>query len=102
MIKPDLDTIPVEAAIYRRLVEHLMHQRTDVRDRDLMSVAGFCRDCMAQWCREAAQARGITMSEQEARESVYGMPWQQCKAMQRPDITADVPATSRPPEQDRC
>ncbi|MBA3485813.1 MAG: DUF1244 domain-containing protein [Lysobacter sp.] len=102
MIEPDLDTISIEAAIYRRLVEHLMHQRTDVRDRDLMSVAGFCRNGLAQWYREAAEARGITLSEEEARESVYGMPWQQCKAMQRPDITADVPAISRPPEAGRC
>ena len=85
MIKPDLDTIQIEAATYRRLVQYLMQERPDVRNVDLMAVAGFCRNCLADWYREAAETRGITMTRDEAREAVYGMPFKQWQARDRHD-----------------
>ena len=80
MTTPDLDTLHIEAATFRRLVEHLMHERPDVRNIDLMAVAGFCRNCLADWYRDASEARGITMTRAEAREAVYGMAYEQWKA----------------------
>jgi hypothetical protein len=69
----------LEAAAYRRLVEHL-RGRSDVQNIDLMTLAGFCRNCLADWYREAAEEAGIALPKDEAREIVYGMPyrdWQQ-------------------------
>jgi hypothetical protein len=64
----------LEAAVYRRLVEHL-RLRTDVQNIDLMNLAGFCRNCLSNWMKEAADARGLAMSKDESREIVYGMPY---------------------------
>ncbi len=64
----------LEAAAYRRLVEHL-RQRTDVQNIDLMNLAGFCRNCLSNWYQEAAGNRGIELDKMEAREIVYGMPY---------------------------
>lgn len=94
MTETDLETIQIEAATYRRLVQHLMHDRPDVQDIDLMTIAGFCRSCLADWYREAAEARGITMTEGEAREAVYGMPFDQWKAMHQRDAIPDPLAAS--------
>jgi hypothetical protein len=72
-------TLELEAAAYRRLVQHL-RERTDVQNIDLMNLAGFCRNCLANWYREAAEERGIALSKEASREIVYGMPyaeWQQ-------------------------
>lgn len=72
-------TLELEAAAFRRLVAHL-RERTDVQNIDLMNLAGFCRNCLANWYREAAEERAVTLSKEEAREIVYGMPyaeWQQ-------------------------
>ncbi|WP_072397666.1 DUF1244 domain-containing protein [Hyphomicrobium sp. CS1GBMeth3] len=72
-------TLELEAAAYRRLVEHF-RTRTDVQNIDLMNLAGFCRNCLANWYREAAEERGIALSKEASREIVYGMPyaeWQQ-------------------------
>lgn len=66
----------LEAAAYRRLVEHL-RQRTDVQNIDLMNLAGFCRNCLSNWYQEAAQAKGIALDKMAAREIVYGMPYPQ-------------------------
>jgi len=69
----------LEAAAFRRLLAHL-RERTDVQNIDLMNLAGFCRNCLANWYMEAAGDNGITLSKNEAREIVYGMPyaeWQQ-------------------------
>ena len=85
MTKPDLDTIQIEAATYRRLVQHLVQERLDVGNEDLMAVAGFCRNCLADWYREAAETRGITMTCDEAREAVYGMPFKQWQARRHRD-----------------
>lgn len=68
-----------EAAAFRRLVEHL-RERTDVQNIDLMNLAGFCRNCLSNWYREAAEAEGVPVSKEQSREIVYGMPyadWQQ-------------------------
>jgi len=64
----------LEAAAYRRLVEHL-RQRTDVQNIDLMNLAGFCRNCLSNWYQEAAGAKGIDIDKMAAREIVYGMPY---------------------------
>lgn len=65
----------IEAAAFRRLRQHLMEDRADVQNIDLMNLAGFCRNCLARWQQEAAAERGITMTKEEAREDYYGMPY---------------------------
>ena len=72
-------TTELEAAAFRRLVEHL-RERTDVQNIDLMNLAGFCRNCLSRWYREAAEASGVPLTESEAREIVYGMPAAEWKA----------------------
>src|SRR5579883_3072134 len=69
----------LEAAAFRRLVEHL-RARTDVQNIDLMNLAGFCRNCLSNWYQEAAVERGLEVSRDEARERVYGMPYEEWKA----------------------
>ncbi len=68
-----------EAAAFRRLVAHL-RERPDVQNIDLMNLAGFCRNCLADWYREAASERGRVLTKSEAREAVYGMPYEAWKA----------------------
>ena len=72
-------TLELEAAAFRSLVEHL-RTRNDVQNIDLMNLAGFCRNCLSRWYHEAAQARGLELSSDEARELVYGMPYSEWKA----------------------
>ncbi len=69
----------LEAAAFRRLVEHLQG-RPDVQNIDLMNLAGFCRNCLARWYREAAEARGLELTDAQAREDIYGMPYETWKA----------------------
>ena len=69
----------LEAAVFRRLVEHL-RGRTDVQNIDLMNLAGFCRNCLGNWMKEAADAKGVALSKDESREVVYGMPYEDWKA----------------------
>jgi hypothetical protein len=71
----DATRTELEAAAFRRLVHHLMDQRTDVQNIDLMNLAGFCRNCLSRWYAEAAAERGITLDKEAAREIVYGMPY---------------------------
>ncbi|MGJ7901465.1 DUF1244 domain-containing protein [Lysobacter sp. 1R34A] len=85
----DHETLAIEAAAFRRLLAHLMHERSDVQNIDLMILAGFCRNCLADWYREAAEGRGIAMTKDEAREAVYGMPFAQWKAQHQQDATAE-------------
>ena len=73
------DRTELEAAAFRRLVEHL-RERSDVQNIDLMELAGFCRNCLSRWYREEAAERGIEISDPEARELVYGMPYEEWKA----------------------
>jgi hypothetical protein len=69
----------LEAAAFRRLVEHL-RKRTDVQNIDLMNLAGFCRNCLANWYQEAANTAGIAMDKPAARELIYGMPYDEWRA----------------------
>jgi predicted N-formylglutamate amidohydrolase len=71
--------VELEAAAFRRLVAHL-RERSDVQNIDLMELAGFCRNCLANWYQEAAQAKGVSLSKEEAREIVYGMAYDAWKA----------------------
>jgi len=77
----------LEAAAFRRLLDHLNRQRSDVQNIDLMILAGFCRNCLADWYREAAEQRGIAMSKDEARERVYGEPFAQWKSKHQKQAT---------------
>ena len=82
-------TTELEAAAFRRLREHLMVQRPDVQNIDLMILAGFCRNCLADWYREAAAGRGLSMTRDEAREAVYGMPFAEFKARHQVEATPE-------------
>ena len=68
-----------EAAAFRRLVEHL-RERSDVQNIDLMNLAGFCRNCLSNWYREAAEGEDVSLSKEESREIVYGEPYAQWQA----------------------
>ncbi len=70
----------LEAAAFRRLVSHLQG-RTDVQNIDLMNLAGFCRNCLSNWLKDAADERSVALSKDESREAVYGMPYEQWKAL---------------------
>ena len=74
----DATRTQLEAAAFRRLIEHLRH-RTDVQNIDLMDLAGFCRNCLSRWYAEAAADEGITIDKERAREIVYGMPYEEWK-----------------------
>ena len=89
MTESDYETTQIEAAAFRRLLQHLMQERSDVQNIDLMILAGFCRNCLSDWYREAAEARGITMTRDEAREAVYGMPFAEWKARHQRDATPE-------------
>jgi uncharacterized protein len=69
----------LEAAVYRRLVEHL-RAHPDVQNIDLMNLAGFCRNCLSNWMKDAADAKGVQMSKEQSREIVYGMPYDEWRA----------------------
>jgi hypothetical protein len=71
---PDATRTEIEAAAFRRLVRHFQ-ERTDVQNIDVMNLAGFCRNCLSKWYRAAAQERGVEISDPEAREQIYGMPY---------------------------
>ena len=68
----------LEAAVFRRLVEHL-RARTDVQNIELMNLAGFCRNCLSNWMKEEADAKGLSISKDQSREAVYGMPYETWK-----------------------
>ena len=79
MVADDKTRTELEAAVYRRLVQHL-RERTDVQNIDLMNLAGFCRNCLSNWMKDAADAKGLPMSRDESREIVYGMPFDEWRA----------------------
>lgn len=83
------DTTALEAAAFRRLLKHLNQDRIDVQNIDLMILAGFCRNCLADWYREAAEAAGQPMDKEQARERIYGMPFAQWKAKHQKDATPE-------------
>lgn len=82
-------TTELEAAAFRRLRDHLMRERADVQNIDLMILAGFCRNCLADWYRDAAAERGIALDKDVAREAIYGMPFAQWKAQHQKDATPE-------------
>jgi hypothetical protein len=81
----------LEAAAFRRLVQHL-RERTDVQNIDLMNLAGFCRNCLSRWYREAGEARGVAINDPAAREIVYGMPYDAWKAKYQAEASVDKKA----------
>jgi len=81
----------LEAAAFRRLVEHL-RTRTDVQNIDLMNLAGFCRNCLSNWMKDAADARGVPMSKDESREAIYGMPYEEWRAKHQKEASQDQKA----------
>lgn len=89
MTDTDFETTQIEAAAFRRLLQHLMQERPDVQNIDLMILSGFCRNCLSDWYREAAESRGIAMTRDEAREAVYGMPFAQWKTQHQADATPE-------------
>lgn len=82
----------LEAAAFRRLVAHL-RERTDVQNIDMMNLAGFCRNCLSNWYRDAAEAEGIRLSKDDSREIVYGMPYEDWKAKYQKEASAADLAT---------
>jgi hypothetical protein len=82
-------TDALEAAVFRRLLAHLDARKGDVQNIDLMTTAGFCRNCLADWYREAAAAAGLEMTREAAREHVYGMPYDQWKAQYQRESTRE-------------
>lgn len=87
MTMDDRTKTELEAAAFRRLLEHL-RQRTDVQNIDLMNLAGFCRNCLSNWFEDAAKARGVDVTRDEARTMVYGMSYDEWKAKHQKDATA--------------
>jgi len=80
-----------EAAAFRRLLQHLS-ERSDVQNIDLMNLAGFCRNCLSNWYREAAEGAGVSLSKDESREIVYGMPYAEWQAKNQRETSADQKA----------
>ena len=87
----DHTRIELEAAVYRRLVKHL-RMRTDVQNIDLMNLAGFCRNCLSNWMKDAADEKGLPMSKDESREIVYGEPYDQWRAKHQKEATQEQKA----------
>jgi uncharacterized protein len=85
------DTDHIEAAVFRRLLQHL-DSRKDVQNIDLMNLAGFCRNCLAKWYAAAAADQGLSIDYEQARERVYGMPYEQWKAQYQTPATAEQAA----------
>ena len=81
----------LEAAAFRRLVQHL-RDRTDVQNIDLMNLAGFCRNCLSRWYREAAEQKGIAFTNPDAREIIYGMPYKEWQARYQKEASPEQKA----------
>ena len=88
---PENKRTELEAAAFRRLVEHL-RERTDVQNIDLMNMAGFCRNCLSRWYQEAANERGIEMDKNEAREIYYGMTMDEWKSKYQTEASPEKQA----------
>lgn len=96
----DQTRIELEAAAFRRLVSHL-RKRTDVQNIDLMNLASFCRNCLSDWYREAAEADGIEMTKDAAREIVYGMPYGDWKAKHQTEATPEQQAAFKAAQKNK-
>jgi len=91
---PDIDDktrTELEAAAFRKLVAHL-RQRTDVQNIDMMNLAGFCRNCLANWYQEAASTSGIALTKDEARETIYGIPYREWQAKYQKEASPEQQA----------
>ena len=84
--------IELQAAAFRRLQQHLMQDRRDVQNIDMMNLTGFCRNCLSRWYQEAANERGIEMTKDEGREAFYGMPYDDWKAQYQTEASAEKQA----------
>jgi uncharacterized protein len=82
----------IEAAAFRRLTTHLMQDRPDVQNIDMMNLAGFCRNCLSRWYQEAAAEEGVTLDKAEAREIVYGMPYAEWTALNQREASEEQKA----------
>jgi hypothetical protein len=87
----DKTRIELEAAVFRRVVSHL-RSRTDVQNIEMMDLTGFCRNCLASWMLSEAEAVGLTVTRDECREAVYGMPYSEWKAKHQTPLTAELTA----------
>ena len=88
----DQTRIEIEAAAFRRLRQHLIEDRPDAQNIDMMNLAGFCRNCLSRWYQEAANAHGIEMTKDEGRAAFYGMPFDDWKAKYQTDASAEAMA----------
>jgi hypothetical protein len=84
----DATRTELEAAAFRTLVQHL-RERTEVQNIDLMNLAGFCRNCLSNWLKDAADAKGVALTKDESREAVYGMPYDKWKALYQKEASAE-------------
>ncbi len=96
-----IETTELQAAAFRRLLTHLNDERPDVQNIDLMILAGFCRNCLADWYREAADERLLDMSKDEARAAIYGMPFDEWKARYQKQATPEQLAAFEAAQQAR-
>jgi hypothetical protein len=81
----------LEAEVFRRLVQHL-RDRPQVQNIDLMNLADFCRNCLSNWLKDAADARGVPLTKDQSREAVYGMPYEEWKARHQKEATPEQQA----------
>lgn len=88
----DQTKLEIEAAAFRRLRKHLLDDRPDVQNIDMMNLAGFCRNCLSRWYQEAANARGIEMDKDQGREIFYGMPMSEWKAKHQTEASDEQKA----------
>ena len=87
----DKTRLELEAAAFRRLVSHL-RERTDVQNIDLMNLAGFCRNCLSNWMKEAADEKGIALSKDQSREAIYGMPYDEWRSRHQTEASPEQAA----------
>ena len=87
----DKTRIELEAAVYRKLVEHL-RGRADVQNIDMMNLAGFCRNCLSNWMKEEADAKGVPLNKDASREAVYGMPYEEWRAKYQKEASKEQQA----------
>ena len=86
----DQTRIEIEAAAFRRLRQHLLEDRPDAQNIDMMNLAGFCRNCLSRWYQEAANERGVEMDKEQGREAFYGMPFSEWKAKHQTEASAEA------------
>src|SRR3954467_5875300 len=91
MALDDKTRTELEAAAFRRLLDHL-RTRADVQNIDMMNLAGFCRNCLSNWMKDAADAKGVAMSKDESREMIYGMPFDDWKAKYQKEASSEQKA----------